>query len=140
MARNLKLSRMITRTDDVVREWSHLHFAAFQDLSASSPAINLYRYDNRLEVWIEMPGADQDRVRIELLPGRLKVSGERCSPLPAQEAACRCREVLAMEIEGGRFSREIPLPEIPLAREKVAASLENGLLRVILPFDDSRCG
>lgn len=134
MARNLKLSRMITRTDDVVREWSHLHFAAFQEVSASSPAINLYRYDNRLEIWLELPGADRDRLRVELLPGRLRVSGERCSPLPAQDPGSPCREVLAMEIEGGRFSREIPLPEASFADERIEAAFDNGLLRITLPF------
>jgi len=133
MARNVRLSRMISRTNSVVTEWSNLHFSGFQSLGAWSPSVNLYRYDDRLEVWAELAGVDREEIELDLQPGCLRISGERSSPCPAHEETCRCREVLAMEIEGGRFVRQVALPEVRIEREKVTARLENGLLRVVLP-------
>tara|TARA_R110000850_G_scaffold30231_31_gene83440 strand:- start:2526 stop:2936 length:411 start_codon:yes stop_codon:yes gene_type:complete len=133
MTRKVRLSRMIGKTDDVVRDLSSLHFSGFQSTQGWTPDINVYRYDDRIEVWVDLSGVEKGDIHVDVLPGSVRISGERKPPLPTRDSSSQCRKVLTMEIESGRFGREIDLP-VEVDRNRVTAKQENGLLWIILPF------
>ncbi|MEM9283261.1 MAG: Hsp20/alpha crystallin family protein [Verrucomicrobiota bacterium] len=133
MSRKVRLTRMIGKTEDVARDLSNLHFSGFQSTQGWTPDINAYRYDDRIELWVDLSGVEKSDIHVDVLPHRVRISGERKPPLPTRDASGQCRRVLAMEIESGRFGRDIELPE-EIDRERVSAKQENGLLWIVLPF------
>ncbi|MEM1444352.1 MAG: Hsp20/alpha crystallin family protein [Verrucomicrobiota bacterium] len=133
MSRKVRLTRMIGRTGDVAADLSRLHFSGYQSPQGWVPEINAYRYDDRFEIWVDLAGVDKEQIHVDVLPSRIRISGERKPPAPTRDSSSRCLEVLTMEIESGRFGREIVLPA-EVDRNRVTAKQENGLLWIILPL------
>lgn len=123
---------MIGKADDVAYDLSSLHFSSFQSPDGWKPDVNAYCYDDRIEVWVDLAGVEKSDINVDVLPDRLRITGERKPPLPTRDASSQCRQVLTMEISSGRFAREILLPK-EIDRNNVSAKQENGLLRIILP-------
>ncbi len=136
MPRKVRLTRIIGRAGDVAHDLSNLHFSDFQSIQCWTPEINVYRYDDRFEIWVDLAGVEKSNIDVDVLPDRVRISGERKPPLPTRDTSSQCRQVLAMEIESGRFAREIDLP-VEIDRNRVSAKQENGLLWIILPFAKS---
>jgi HSP20 family protein len=132
MSRKVRLTKMIGKADDVAYDLSSLHFSSFQSPDGWKPDVNAYCYDDRIEVWVDLAGVEKTDINVDVLPDRLRITGERKPPLPIRDASSQCRQVLTMEIASGRFSREILLPK-EIDRNGVSAKQENGLLRIILP-------
>jgi HSP20 family protein len=127
---------MIGRTSDVAQDLSKLHFSGFQSAQGWSPEINVYRYDDRIEIWADLAGVEKTNIDVDVLPDRVRISGDRKPPLPTRDTSSQCRQVLAMEIESGRFGREIVLP-VEIDRSRVTAKQENGLLWIVLPIAEA---
>ncbi|MDF1861010.1 MAG: Hsp20/alpha crystallin family protein [Verrucomicrobiales bacterium] len=136
MSRKVRLTRMIGRTSDVAQDLSKLHFSGFQSAQGWSPEINVYRYDDRIEIWADLAGVEKTNIDVDVLPDRVRISGDRKPPLPTRDTSSQCRQVLAMEIESGRFGREIVLP-VEVDRNRVTAKQENGLLWIVLPIAEA---
>ncbi|MGY8643857.1 MAG: Hsp20/alpha crystallin family protein [Verrucomicrobiales bacterium] len=132
MSRNVRLTRIIRETGEVAFELGNLQFAEFHPTDGWRPDINAYRYDDRIELWVDLAGVKKDAIAVDVLPDRVRISGERRSPAPTRDTSSQCRQVIAMEIENGRFAREIVLP-LEVDRDGVSAKQENGLLWIILP-------
>jgi len=137
MSRNVRLTRIIRETGDVAFELGNLQFAEFHPTAGWRPDINAYRYDDRFEIWVDLAGVAKSAISVDVLPDRVRISGERKSPTPTKDASCQCREVMAMEIENGRFGREIVVSE-DINRDEVTAKQENGLLWIVLPFEKTQ--
>jgi HSP20 family protein len=133
MSRKVRLTNMIGRTGDVAADLSRLHFSGFQSAQGWVPEINAYRYDDRFEIWVDLAGVEKQHIHVDVLPDRVRISGDRKPPLPTRDTSSQCRQVLTMEIESGRFAREIVLPA-EVDRNRVTAKQENGLLWIILPL------
>ena len=105
-------------------------FGSFCPTDAWTPAVNIYRLRGHLEVCIDLAGADPRRVELILRGDRLVIRGERPSPEP------RCRDgelvrIESMEIDSGRFSREVRLPAPPRGHD-MQRHYHDGLLWVRL--------
>ena len=137
MSRKVRLTRMIGKTGDVAFDLSNLHFSGYRSTQGWTPEINAYRYDDRIEIWVDLAGVDKADISVDVLPDRVRISGERKPPLPTRDASSQCRQVLTMEIESGRFGREIVLPA-EVDRNRVSARQENGLLWIVLPIAQSK--
>lgn len=133
MPRKVRLTRMIGRMGDVAHDLNNLHFTGFRSNQGWQPDITAYRYDDRIEIWVDLAGVEKSDISVDVLPDRVRISGERKPPLPTRDTSSQCRQVLTMEIECGRFGREIELP-LEINRDEVYAKQENGLLWIILPF------
>lgn len=133
MSRKVRLTSMIGRTGDVARGLSNLHFSEFRSSDAWTPEINAYRYDDRFEIWVDLAGVGKSDIEVDVLEDRVRIAGHRNPPSPTRDASSQCRQVLTMEIENGRFSREIRLP-LGIDRDVVTAKQENGLLWIVLPI------
>ena len=125
MSRNVRLTRIIRETGEVAFELGNLQFAEFHPTDGWRPDINAYRYDDRIELWVDLAGVKKDAIAVDVLPDRVRISGERRSPAPTRDTSSQCRQVIAMEIENGRFAREIVLP-LEVDRDGVSAKQENG--------------
>lgn len=130
-----KLSKAIGKTGAVASQLGNLHFTEFHRPEGWRPHINAYLYDNRIEIWVDLAGVDKSAIKVDVLTDRVRISGERTPPTPTRDASSQCRQVLTMEIESGRFGREIELP-VEVDRENVSAKQENGLLWIILPITE----
>jgi len=137
MPKKIRLTRMISRAGDVAFQLRNLHFSDFYPTAGWHPDINAFRYDDRLEICVDLAGVEKDAIVIDVLADRVRLSGER-APQPPPE--CRdCRQVITLEIESGRFAREISLPT-EVEPDGVSARQENGLLWIILPLRAGRAG
>lgn len=103
-----------------------------------SPPINVYQRAHRLEVCVELAGVDREQVDVHVEPGRLTIRGARRTPDPPGRGGKRPQgpmRILAMEIDHGRFSRVIAIPN-QVRLDRVQSTYREGLLWVILPMHD----
>ncbi len=105
-------------------------FDAFYSLPAaagSGPRIDVAGYEDRTEVFAELPGVRKDDLVITVKDGVLTLKGKRNAP-PIPEGATRVQG----EIPAGEFARAFQLPH-PVKLDGIAATLSDGILHVVLP-------
>lgn len=90
------------------------------------PCVDISEKANDIIVEIELPGITQKDISIFLHSNRLEISGVKRETLPRGR-----KEYLRLEREFGNFRRYIFLPSVVIP-EKARASLENGVLRIVL--------
>lgn len=74
--------------------------------------MNVYRYPDHYEICVELAGVTTDDIRVSVKGKRVAVSGVRHWPdLRCKVTEDLCRRTTLMEIEEGKFWREIELPE-----------------------------
>lgn len=90
------------------------------------PTVDIYEFDNRFQLYVDLPGVDPKTVDITLDNGVLTITGER-EPLfvQADEQAIQRR----LERGRGQFHRRFILPDTVDA-DKVKASDRNGVLEI----------
>ena len=89
--------------------------------------MDVYENAGEVVVEVELPGVLKEDVVIVLRGGRLEVKGLK-KDLPAAEAGARYHR---LEREYGTFRRVVLIPASVVA-EKSSATLENGILKVVL--------
>lgn len=90
------------------------------------PCVDISEKANDVIVEIELPGVTQKDISILLHSNRLEISGVK------REVLSRGRKKYhRLEREYGNFRRYVFLPSIVIP-EKATASLENGILRIVL--------
>ncbi len=85
---------------------------------------DVYGTADGLEVFVEMPGIDREDIELEVTPLAVRVWGVR-------KTVCRDATALAIEIQTGRFQREIHLPS-RVDTTRVSAELKLGVLHIRL--------
>ena len=92
----------------------------------SLPAVDIYEKAAEYVVEMELPGVLEKDVKILLFAGRVEVSGFK-RELPG----CQGARFLRLEREFGAFQRDVVVPGA-VDPEKAYASLENGILTIVL--------
>ena len=92
------------------------------------PAVDVAERNGELHVCVDLPGVDQNDVKVEVSNGVLTISGER-----KQESEEESDGFRRFERSYGSFSRSIPLPE-GADVEKAHGSFHNGVLEVAIPL------
>ena len=92
----------------------------------SAPALNIGRTPKSVEVQAFAPGLDASKIEVTLDRGVLRISGERVSDLPRNDAKT---SVYASERSAGRFSRSVALPD-DVDPTQVTANYRDGVLLV----------
>ena len=93
------------------------------------PTVDIDEYDDRFQLFIDVPGVDPKEVDITLESGVLTISGERYVQAPRDgESVIRRRR----ERGNGRFYRRFILPDTVDA-EKVKATDRHGVLEIRIP-------
>ena len=90
------------------------------------PCVDISEKRNEIVVEIEVPGVAQKDINILLHSNRLEITGVKREKLSQGK-----KRYLRLEREYGNFRRYIFLPGIVIP-DKAKASLENGVLRIIL--------
>ena len=97
-----------------------------------TPAVNVFGCGKQIVVCVELAGVKKESIHIEAEPRRLLLRGYREAPEP-DNCDGPLMKVLALEIDHGRFQREIALP-VNVDPGSVKAEHRNGLLWIHLPF------
>jgi HSP20 family protein len=93
------------------------------------PAVDIHEFDDRFQLFVDLPGVDPKAVEVTLQNGVLSISGERPMPsAPEGEIMFRRR----VERGYGRFHRRFILPDTVDA-ERVQATDRNGVLEIAIP-------
>lgn len=89
------------------------------------PALNVWEDGDQVFVQVEVPGLKREDVEVEVLGEELTIRGRR--DIPGDDDATYLRR----ERGTGEFERVLTLP-IEIDREKIAATLKNGVLTITL--------
>jgi len=92
-----------------------------------APRVNITENDNRIKLEFDLPGMENDDIKVTVKDGLLTVSGER-----KVEKKDEKENYVRSEIYTGQFSRSFTLPET-VETDKIAADYKNGLLTLELP-------
>lgn len=97
------------------------------------PAVNVGRTSNSMEIYAFAPGLDASKTEVTLDRGVLRISGERPSALPRDDAKLH---IYTCERGTGSFSRAISLPD-DIDPTQVNASYRDGVLQVSIALRES---
>jgi HSP20 family protein len=95
------------------------------------PLTNLTEDTDNYYVRAELPGIKSDELNIQVTTEGISISGERKIPKEGENVRYHRRER-----EAGKFSRLINFPG-PIDVNTVEASMENGMLKVIVPKSEA---
>ncbi len=91
------------------------------------PPVDIYETENEIVLKAELPGVDQKDLEIKVEDDTLILRGEK-----KVERDAKTENFLRAERVYGTFQRTFTLPQT-VDREKIRASLKNGVLTLILP-------
>ena len=91
-----------------------------------TPAVDLIETPDDVQVIVDLPGVDAQKVEITLAGNMLTLRGERLPPLNREQQQLHLRQR-----PSGAFVRAIPMPA-PVDSDKVSASTDNGVLTIRL--------
>ena len=94
------------------------------------PAINLYEAETHYCLVVELAGVDASDIDFVVEGGMMIISGQRATPEPAE--ICGAIRLRLMEIEHGRFCREVQLPD-DVELDGIKACYRSGYLWIRLP-------
>ena len=128
----IHLHRLQGKLGDVAYELTSVHFSRFRAQDSWKPAINAYLCARCIRICVDLAGVKEAAIDLRIQPGLLTIRGERELPEPdcTEDSSM---QVLAMEIDHGRFEREIKLP-LSVEEEQVTAEQQNGILWINLPL------
>ncbi|MDB6109196.1 MAG: heat shock protein Hsp20 [Pedosphaera sp.] len=133
--RSIRLRQLQGRVGDVVYQLTRVQFSEFSPAANWRPPVNAYRCPERMTICVDLAGVDRSAVDLEVEPRRLLLRGFRELPEPAGNEE-QPMQILALEIDHGRFEREIHFPS-DVEPARVTAEQRNGLLWVYLPWRSS---
>lgn len=96
--------------------------------------MNIYQLPGRLEVCLDLAGIDRQQIDVQVHPGTLRIRGTRLAPDPPSHDDGPLR-ILSMEIDYGRFSREMTIPQ-NVDLQRVESRYRDGMLWITLPLGD----
>jgi len=91
-----------------------------------TPAVDIFETDQGLTLVADMPGVKAEDLHIDLHENTLSLRGEVTAPEGPEEMD------LYREYQTGSYVREFTVGEL-IDREKIAAELKEGVLRLTLP-------
>ena len=98
------------------------------------PAADIFETAQGFELHLALPGVAKDAVSLDFQDNQLVVAGSRPAPAAEGEDAPKLRRV---ETRFGEFRRAFRLPETVNVKA-ITAEMNDGLLRVTLPFDTEK--
>ena len=91
------------------------------------PEVNVAETEKAVEVTMELAGMKPEEVKVEILEGRLWITGEK-----KEETEEKGKTWHRIERKTGQFRRVLPLPT-KVEAERVEALMKEGVLKVVLP-------
>ncbi len=94
--------------------------------SAWVPPVDIYESDDRYVLQAEVPGLDEENIKIEVHQNRVQIGGER------KLLFTGAQKYHLAEIPHGEFRRSFEFP-VAIEADKVKAELSDGILTIDLP-------
>lgn len=129
---NIRLKQLHGRLGDLVYQYTRAHFSHSPGSEIWSPAVNAYRCATGFTICVDLAGVSKEEIQLEVEKRKVRLHGRREAPEP-KEKTLEPVQILAMEIDSGRFAREISLPA-DVDPECVRAEYKEGVLWIHLPF------
>lgn len=101
-------------------------------LKQFNPAVDISEDESSYEIQLSVPGVQKKDFKVELLDGKLTISGER-----KMEEKKEGKNYHSVETQYGSFSRSFFVPE-DIKVDEVNATYEDGLLKVTLPKKEKK--
>jgi HSP20 family protein len=101
-------------------------------LKQFNPAVDIAEDEKSYEILVAVPGVKKQDFKIDLIDGKLTISGER-----KMEEKKEGKNFHSLETQYGSFSRSFFVPE-DVKAEKVEATYEDGLLKLTLPKKEKK--
>ncbi|MBW3469972.1 Hsp20/alpha crystallin family protein [Arthrospiribacter ruber] len=98
-----------------------------QSVKQFTPAVDISEDQEKYDIQVSVPGMKKSDFNLELVDGRLIISGER-----KMEEKKEGKNFHSVETHYGSFSRSFYLPE-DVETDKISAKYEDGLLKLVLP-------
>ena len=130
--RSIYLRLLQGRLTQITGELTRVVYRPSPAAPAWHPAINAYRCHDRILICVELAGVDQSQIEVRAESRRVWLRGQRELAEPCDTAG-PALQILAMEIDHGRFEREIVLP-VEVDPEQVEAEQREGMLWIRLPL------
>ena len=115
--RTFRLRLLEGQIGEVAYQITKVHFSNFHDSGVQwRPPINVFQCASCFRICIELAGVDSDQIEVEVEMGRIWIRGYREAPEPLQQqefAFSTTRKpvrVITMEIDHGRFERDVEIP------------------------------
>lgn len=116
--------------DDINRLFSSWSTSDSSGVTADwVPSVDINEFEDRFQLYADLPGVDPENVEVTLENGVLTLSGERFRQAPKEDEKLVRRR---SERGSGRFYRRFILPQTVDA-EKVRANGRNGVLEISIP-------
>lgn len=132
MAHSIRLTRIVARANQIAAQLQELHFGTLPvPAKAWRPAVNVYAYDDRIEVCVDLAGVSQKDIELQVDARHLVIRGHRLSPEERCELP-QCWRILMMEIQEGDFERVLEFP-VEIHPQETEARQESGWLWISLP-------
>ncbi len=127
-----RLNQLHGRLGDLVYQFTKVQFSHSPAPETWSPAINAYRCPNGFAICVDLAGVSKESIHLEVHQRKVRLEGQREFPEPKGKDE-EPIQILAMEIDAGKFAREIVLPS-EVESAAVKAEYKEGYLWVYLPF------
>jgi HSP20 family protein len=128
----IRLNQLHGRLGDLVYQFTKVQFSHSPATETWRPAINAYRCPKGFAICVDLAGVPKDSIQVEVHKRKLRIEGQREVPEPKGKDE-EPVQILAMEIDAGRFAREIVLPA-EVESDAVKAEYKDGYLWIYLPF------
>jgi HSP20 family protein len=137
--RTFRLRLLEGQIGEVAYQITKVHFSNFHDSGVQwRPPINVFQCASCFRICVELAGVESDQIEIDVGLDRLWIRGYRKPPEPLQEldmpvtATRKPVRVVRMEIDHGRFEREVEIPK-GYDHGKITTEWENGLFWIFMP-------
>ena len=127
-----RLDQLHGRLGDLIYQFTKVRFPHTPAQDTWSPFVNAYRCPLGFAICVELAGVSKDSINVEVLHRKVRLEGRREIPEPKGKDE-EPVQIIAMEIDAGRFSREIVLPA-DVEASAVKAEYKDGFLWIYLPF------
>lgn len=120
------------RMESASYEVSQVQLSCYPAKDFWVPPINAFRCRDGFVICADLAGVERSDIEVQVEPTRLWIRGWRELPEPEEQAG-PLLQVIAMEIDHGRFSREVVFP-VEIDPRNVRAEQRKGLLWISVPL------
>ena len=120
------VGRFRDKSDSLFKPFIQVPRMRSTDRSVSNPAIDIVNDQDKITIFMELPGVERNDINVSLENGVLTISGERKRDIQGEKVS-----YLRKELYEGPFSRSFSIPE-GIQADKISAVFKNGILRVLL--------
>jgi HSP20 family protein len=129
---NVRLKQLHGRLGDLVYQFTGVQFIQNPRVDRWAPPINAYKCPQGFAICVDLAGVKKEEISLHVERRVVRLEGQREIPEPKGKEE-KARQILAMEIDSGPFSREVTLP-MEVEPDCVRAEYKDGYLWIYLPF------